>query len=77
MTFELENDPTSTSEDPKGMKPLMTIADVARVLGLAERTVYKKANDSESEFTFFFKVGGSWRAREADLESWIEQRVSL
>jgi excisionase family DNA binding protein len=50
---------------------ILTIKDVAIYLKLAEKTVYKLAAEGKLPG---FKVGGSWRFKQADIESWIEAK---
>jgi PTS system nitrogen regulatory IIA component len=50
---------------------LMTLADVAVYLQIAERTVYQWAQRSQIPS---FKLGNVWRFKRSDLEKWIENR---
>jgi excisionase family DNA binding protein len=50
---------------------ILTIKDVAIYLKLAEKTAYKLAAEGKLPG---FKVGGSWRFKQADIESWIEAK---
>ena len=50
---------------------ILTIKDVAIYLKLAEKTAYKLAAEGKLPG---FKVGGSWRFKQADIESWIETK---
>jgi len=50
---------------------ILTLTDVARLLKVADKTVYRFAQRGELPG---FKVGGQWRFRRQDLEAWIEQR---
>lgn len=50
------------------MEELLTIREVARYLGLSERTVYDKARRGEMPA---IKVGRVWRVRRRDLEEWL------
>jgi len=50
---------------------ILTIRDVAEYLKVTEKTVYGLAQKRKIPG---FKVGGQWRFRRADLESWIEQQ---
>ena len=58
---------------------LLTITEVAAILQLKDRTVYNLANEGgenpETGLPFFFKVGGSWRARRKDLDAWLDQQA--
>ncbi len=49
---------------------ILTLKEVAAYLKLAEKTAYKLAAQGKLPG---FKVGGSWRFKEADIEEWIEQ----
>ena len=48
----------------------MTLKEVAEYLKLAEKTAYRLAAEGKLPG---FKVGGSWRFKESDIESWIEE----
>ena len=50
---------------------LLTIKQVAEFLNLAEKTVYRMANDGEIPA---FKIGGSWRFKRSEVEEWLEQQ---
>lgn len=50
---------------------ILTLKEVAAYLKLAEKTAYKLAADGKLPG---FKVGGSWRFRQVDIESWIDDR---
>lgn len=50
---------------------ILTIKDVAIYLKLAEKTVYKLAAEGKLPG---FKVGGSWRFKQEDIERWIEDK---
>ncbi|HEV8716203.1 MAG TPA: helix-turn-helix domain-containing protein [Candidatus Binatia bacterium] len=52
---------------------ILTLKDVATLLKVAEKTVYRLAQRGEIPC---FKVGGQWRCRRRDLEAWIEARSS-
>lgn len=58
------------------MKPgrfILTLKEVASYLKLAEKTAYKLAAEGKLPG---FKVGGSWRFKSEDVESWIKQKKS-
>jgi excisionase family DNA binding protein len=57
----------SKEEFPK----IMTIAQVAKFLGLHELTVRRLARDGELPA---FKLGRQWRIKKDLLEGWIETR---
>ena len=48
---------------------ILTLKEVAAYLKLAEKTAYKLAAEGKLPG---FKVGGSWRFKREDIESWIE-----
>ena len=50
---------------------ILTLKEVAAYLKLAEKTAYKLAAEGKLPG---FKVGGSWRFKREDIESWIEQK---
>jgi excisionase family DNA binding protein len=50
---------------------IMTLKEVAAYLKLAEKTAYRLAADKKIPG---FKVGGSWRFRRAEIESWIDDQ---
>ena len=55
--------PTNTSESG-----ILTIKEVAEYLKVTERTIYRLAAAKKIPA---FKVGGTWRFRQADIDSWI------
>jgi len=50
---------------------ILTLKELAAYLKLAEKTAYKLAAEGKLPG---FKVGGSWRFKEADIERWIEEK---
>jgi excisionase family DNA binding protein len=50
---------------------ILTVPDVARLLKVADKTVYTMAQRGEIPA---FKVRGPWRFKRADLDRWIEQQ---
>ena len=48
---------------------ILTLKEVAEYLKLAEKTAYRLAAEGKLPG---FKVGGSWRFKYSDIESWIE-----
>ena len=50
---------------------ILTLPEVARLLKVAEKTVYTMAQKGELPA---FKVRGQWRFKRADLDQWIEQQ---
>lgn len=52
---------------------ILTVADVALLVKVAEKTVYTMAQKSELPC---FKVRGQWRFRRQDLDSWMASQVT-
>ena len=52
---------------------ILTLKEVAQYLKLAEKTAYRLAAEGKLPG---FKVGGSWRFKKEDIESWIAQQKS-
>ena len=50
---------------------ILTLKEVAEYLKLAEKTAYRLAAEGKLPG---FKVGGSWRFKESDIENWIEDK---
>lgn len=50
---------------------ILTLKEVAAYLKLAEKTAYRLAAEGKLPG---FKVGGSWRFRREDVESWIAEQ---
>ena len=50
---------------------ILTLKEVAAYLKLAEKTAYKLAAAGQLPG---FKVGGSWRFKGEDIDSWIEKK---
>ena len=48
---------------------ILTLKEVAQYLKLAEKTAYRLAAEGKLPG---FKVGGSWRFKRQDMETWIE-----
>ncbi len=53
---------------------ILTIKEVAKYLKLADKTAYKLAAGGKLPG---FKVGGSWRFKQSDIESWITKQKVL
>jgi len=51
---------------------VLTVREVAEMLKINEKTVYRLASEGRVPG---FKVGGSWRFRAGDIESWIASEV--
>ena len=52
---------------------ILTLKEVATYLKLAEKTAYKLAAEGKLPG---FKVGGSWRFKREDIQSWFEKNKS-
>jgi excisionase family DNA binding protein len=53
------------------MAPAFTIRQVAERLNVNDRTVYRLAQAGKLPG---FKVAGTWRFLESDIDAWIEER---
>ena len=62
----LENDLDRVMTDD-----IMTIKELAEYLKLNEKTAYRLVSEGEIPG---FKVGGSWRFRKSDIETWISEQ---
>jgi excisionase family DNA binding protein len=52
---------------------ILTIKEVADYLKVTDRTIYRLAAAKQIPA---FKVGGSWRFAQADIDEWIKQQSS-
>jgi excisionase family DNA binding protein len=52
---------------------ILTVAEVAQLLKVAEKTVYTMAQKAELPC---FKVRGQWRFRRQDLDTWMAAQVA-
>lgn len=50
---------------------ILTLKEVAEYLKLAEKTAYRLVAEGRLPG---FKVGGSWRFKQQDIEAWIEDQ---
>ncbi len=50
----------------------LTLKDVAELLKLSEKTLYRLANQGNIPG---FKAGGSWRFRRTDIEKWVAKQI--
>lgn len=50
---------------------IMTMKEVAEYLKINEKTAYRLASEGKLPG---FKVGGSWRFKRSEVESWIENQ---
>ena len=51
---------------------ILTLKEVAEYLKLTEKTAYRLAAEGKLPG---FKVGGSWRFRQSDIENWINKQA--
>ena len=51
---------------------VLTLREVAALLRVAEKTAYTLAQTGDLPA---FKVGGQWRFRRTDIDSWIEAQT--
>jgi excisionase family DNA binding protein len=51
---------------------IFTLREVAQYLKVTERTIYRLVAEQRIPA---FKVGGSWRFRQADLDEWIRRQT--
>lgn len=56
-----------------GGSELLNLAQLARYLGMAERTIYVWAQQGKIPA---FKIGSAWRFRRADIDAWLETQRS-
>ena len=54
------------------MESMLTLAEVASLLQVSHRTVYRLAQDGRIPA---FKVGQAWRFRSGDIQAWIDAQV--
>ncbi len=50
---------------------ILTLKEVAKYLKLAEKTAYRLTAEGRLPG---FKVGGSWRFKQSDIENWIKKQ---
>ena len=50
---------------------ILTMREVADYLRITEKTAYRLASEGKLPG---FKVGGSWRFRQSEIEAWIESQ---
>jgi excisionase family DNA binding protein len=60
-------------EDGERRSELLTLSQLAKYLGMAERTIYVWAQQGKIPA---FKVGTAWRFRRSDIDSWLETQRS-
>ena len=64
-------DPDSLMVDRAMADEILTLKEVAEYLKLAEKTAYRLASEGKLPG---FKVGGSWRFKREDVQTWIEEQ---
>ena len=52
---------------------IMTVKEVAAYLKIKEKTAYRLTAEGKIPG---FKVGGSWRYRQREIDAWIDQKVT-
>ena len=52
---------------------IMTLREVSAYLKITEKTAYRLAAEGKIPG---FKVGGAWRFRQTEIDSWIENQSS-
>jgi len=52
---------------------IMTMKEVAEYLKINEKTAYRLASEGKIPG---FKVGGSWRFRQSDIDDWIDKKAN-
>jgi excisionase family DNA binding protein len=55
-------------------RDIFTLREVAHYLKVTERTIYRLVAEHRIPA---FKVGGSWRFRQADLDRWMRNQMYL
>lgn len=63
-----KGDPMTDANDE-----ILTLEEVAAYLKAGKRTVYRLAQKGEIPA---FKLGGTWRFRRSELESWIAKSIN-
>jgi excisionase family DNA binding protein len=53
---------------------ILTIREVADYLRITEKTAYRLAAGKKLPG---FKVGGSWRFRQSEIDAWIDTRAKM
>jgi len=63
---------TSLSHMKEQMEEILTLEDVADYLKVTPRTIYRLAREGKLPA---FKLGGVWRFRRSELQSWIDKEL--
>ena len=58
----------------RGIDPALTVKDVAALLNVDQKTIYRLAQRGEIPG---FKVSGSWRFQRADMVNWIAKQKMI
>ena len=61
--------PTTTDSSPSGIPPLMTVNEVAKVLRVSTRSIWRLV--THHKLVMPIRIGGSIRWRRSDIEAWI------
>ncbi len=56
------------------IKPAMTVRDVATMLNVDEKTIYRLVQKGSLPG---FKVAGSWRFQWTDIQTWIDSKKQI
>ncbi len=56
------------------IKPAMTVRDVATMLNVDEKTIYRLVQKGSLPG---FKVAGSWRFQWPDIQTWIDSKKQI
>lgn len=59
------------------MKDILTIKEVAELLGVNRSTVYEFINDKKNPLPTFHLGSQSRRIRRSDLDAWVDVRVKV
>lgn len=57
-----------------GIDPALTVKDVAALLNVDQKTIYRLAQKGEIPG---FKVSGSWRFQRVDIATWIATQKKI
>lgn len=68
LQAKAEGDPMTDTDSE-----ILTLEEVAAYLKAGKRTVYRLAQKGEIPA---FKLGGTWRFRRSELDSWIAERIN-
>jgi len=60
--------------EEKMSSDIMTIKELSEYLKLNEKTAYRLAAEGKIPG---FKVGGSWRFKQSEIENWIAQNKNI